>query len=90
MLMRVWIVAILIVAAMVGVKQGWLLRNSGLTGSCRLVSSAADGSSLTACRAGKLEGAPNLASHGCVLVNQPGSLNYWRCSAPIVASQAGR
>jgi hypothetical protein len=89
-LKRVIVVAVIVLAAMLLAKDGRLMRKADLTGSCRTVSTAADGSQVIACRDGKLEGAPTLTSHGCTASGQTGTLQYWRCSASVEASQVGR
>jgi hypothetical protein len=89
MLKRVLAVCVLIVALMVGLKNGTLLRKAGLTGSCAVVQTSAD-AQVNACRAGKLEGRPNLSKHSCVSTGMKGTYEYWRCPASVVASQVGR
>ena len=55
MLKRVIAVAVCILAVMIAIKDGRVLRTTGLTGSCSAVQTRTDGSELEACRAGKLE-----------------------------------
>ena len=66
MLKRVVAVGICILAVMIAIKDGRVLRSSGLTGSCTAVQTRADGSELEACRGGKLEGRPDLSHRGCI------------------------
>jgi hypothetical protein len=83
-------IAILIAVAMAVVKDGRTLRSVGLTSSCTSLRINADGSQVAACRAGKLEGAPNLATHGCVIVGGTSTVRYWHCPATVEQSQVGR
>ena len=78
--------ALLVVALMVAVKDGRVLRKAGLTGDCTAIAAPAgqDGD-WERCTDGKLQGAPNLSRHGCVSVQRVGKLEYWRCPAQIGA-----
>lgn len=90
MLKRVFIAAILVLALMIAIKDGRLLRSTGLIASCGVVSTAADGTQTEACRPGRLEGAHNLSAQGCTFTGNAGPDAYWRCPAPVVSSQVGR
>lgn len=90
MLKRVFIVAALVLAVMIVIKDGRLLRTTGLIASCAVVSTAADGTQLEACLPGRLEGAHNLSAQGCTYTGTAGRDRYWRCPAPLAASQVGR
>jgi len=90
MLKRVIAVAVCILAVMIAIKDGRVLRTTGLTGSCSAVQTRTDGSELEACRAGKLEGRPDLSARGCTSFGIRGTLEYWHCPADLTASQAGR
>jgi hypothetical protein len=50
---------------MVVIKDGRVLRMTGLTGSCSVMQTFTDSSELAACRAGRLEGRPDLSHRGC-------------------------
>jgi len=80
----VLLAAILIVALMVAIKDGRLLREAGLTGGCRAVATpkGQDGDWL-ACDPGKLQGAPDLSRQSCKSVSFLGKTEYWRCPAGI-------
>ena len=88
MLKPIVAVAVCILAVMLVIKDGRLLRDAGLTGSCKLVATIADGSQVEQCRPGKLEGRPDLTRQGCTSVAIKGNSEYWRCPAAI-QSQAG-
>ena len=90
MLSRIVAAAVVVFAAMVMIKDGRVLRTTGLTASCSVVQTAGDGTQLDACRPGKLEGRPSLASRSCTSAGMRGSLEYWRCPAQLTASSVGR
>jgi hypothetical protein len=87
---RVVVVGLAIFALMGAIKDGRLPRVSGLIGSCSVVQTWPDGSQLEACEPGRLEGKPDLSSHGCTSSGTVASREYWRCPARLVASQVGR
>jgi len=88
MLWRVVIVGVLVVAVMVAVKDGRLLRNAGLTGSCAAAATPTGQSGYwKACTRGRLSGRPDLSRQGCTARGLAGRIEYWRCPAPIGSSQ---
>ena len=90
MFTRIIAVAALALAIMGVVKDGRVLRSTGLTGSCIALQRTSDGSQFQACRAGRFSGAPNLAPAGCTPAGIAGPLVYWKCPAPQrVARAAG-
>jgi hypothetical protein len=90
MVLRIIAVTAAIFAVMVAIKDGRVLRDTGLTGSCVVVQTAADGTQLESCRPGKLEGRPDLSRDGCTGAGVSGPYEYWHCPASVVSSQAGR
>jgi hypothetical protein len=80
----VLVAAVLIVAVMVVIKDGRLLRQAGLTGGCHAVMApkGQDGA-WQACDPGKLQGAPDLSRQSCKSVSFVGKTEYWRCPAGI-------
>jgi hypothetical protein len=85
-LTRIVLVGVLVFAAMVAIKDGRILRTTGLTGSCSVVQRVADGGEVDACRPGKLEGRPDLSKRGCTAAGATGTLEYWRCPASIASA----
>ena len=84
MFLRILIVGLLIVGAMVAVKDGRVLRNAGLTGSCTSVALPTGQSGYwQACKEGRLSGRPDLSREGCSSRGVSGRLEYWRCPAAI-------
>jgi hypothetical protein len=90
MLKSMLAVGVCIFALMVVIKDGRVLRVAGLTGSCSVVQTFSDSSELAACRAGKLEGRPDLSSRGCQSVGLNATYQYWRCPAALAVSEASR
>jgi hypothetical protein len=89
MFKRIVLTASLVLVLMVAVKDGRVLRKVGLKGSCSVVQTSTDGSQLEACRAGKLEGRPDLRRHGCRDAGVAGTYQYWRCPATVAAGVSG-
>jgi hypothetical protein len=83
-------VGICILAVMVVIKDGRALRIAGLTGSCSVVQTFTDGSELAQCRAGRLEGEPDLSHRGCQSLVASAKGQYWRCPAALAVSEASR
>jgi hypothetical protein len=89
MLFRVVIAAVLIFAVMVGVKNGRILQAAGLSGSCRVVQTAADGTQVDVCKSGRLAGRPNLVGKSCTSLGIRGNLEYWHCAAGVESRPGG-
>jgi hypothetical protein len=89
MIKRVIVIGALIVALMVVVKDGRLLRNAGLTGSCTVAQTFGDGTQLESCHPGKLAGRPDLSRQGCRNVGLTGANEYWRCPAAVASGPRG-
>jgi hypothetical protein len=89
MLMRVVIAAVLIFGLMVAIKNGRLLRAAGLSGSCRLVQTASDGTEVAACEGGRLSGLPDLSGKSCTRLGMRGKLEYWHCPAGVESRVGG-
>ena len=69
----------MIAALMAGVKDGRLMHAAGLAGSCTVVEQLKDGTLIDGCRAGKLEGRPDLSRRNCRETGLRGAIEYWRC-----------
>ncbi|HVA31346.1 MAG TPA: hypothetical protein VMU58_08745 [Gaiellaceae bacterium] len=89
MLKRIAVIGALILALMVVVKDGRVLRDVGLTGSCSVAQTYTDGTQLEACRAGKLAGRPDLSRDSCRNVGVTGTYDYWHCPASLGAGPNG-
>lgn len=89
-MLRILIAAALIVVAMAVIKDGRALEQTGVLSSCEAVA-APEGRSgyWVACRAGKLEGRPNLSRRSCESKGVEGGVEYWRCPSPIETGVSG-
>ena len=86
MVKRIVFVAALLIAAMVAVKDGRVLRDIGMIGHCAVVQTSVDGQQWEACSSGKLEGAPDLSRNGCTSAGLYAGQIYWRCPAPVASA----
>jgi hypothetical protein len=87
MLIRIFLVAALVAAMMVAIKDG-ALRRFGLVGGCVPVSvSGGADNSFESCASGRLAGYPDLTKQSCVYVAVNRGRDLWRCPAPVVSSQ---
>jgi hypothetical protein len=83
-LLKILLAALLIVAAMVAIKNGRVLRDAGLTGSCGSITKpVAQTGTWKACKRGRLEGRPDLSRQGCTAEGVAAKLQYWRCPAQL-------
>lgn len=73
------VAAVLVFAVMLAAKDGRLPRRAGLTASCIVARQETDGGQLVACRAGALEGRPDLSHRSCLPAGATGTYAYWRC-----------
>jgi hypothetical protein len=89
MVKRVVVAGVLVLVLMAAVKDGRVLRETGLTGRCSAAQTLADGTQLEACRAGKLAGRPDLSHQGCTAAGVTGTTQYWRCPAGVVSGPSG-
>jgi hypothetical protein len=90
MIIRIVAAGACIFVLMLVVKDGRVLRTTGLTGSCMVVQTFSDTSELTSCTAGKLEGRPDLSHRGCRSLGLVGKVENWRCPAGFDISDLGR
>jgi hypothetical protein len=88
MLLKILIVGGLAIGLMAAIRDGRILRDSGLLSSCSaVVVNGREDTSLQSCTKGRLDGFPDLTNKSCALVSTRASREYWRCEAPIVSSQ---
>ena len=82
------VAAALILAFMVAIKDGRILRKAGLTGGCiSIATPRGETGAWHKCTAGRLQGLPDLHRQGCTAVSQFGKTEFWRCPARIDAAQ---
>jgi hypothetical protein len=89
MILRVVIGGMLVLAIMIAVKNGWVLRQSGLTGTCSVYASLPSGGQQEKCTKGRLDGLPDLSNKGCTSNGPDGSVEFWFCPAGLQSSRAG-
>ncbi len=89
MLGRIVIAGLVVLLALVAVRDGWLLRRTGLLGSCSVYATAPNGVQWEICKAGSLDGPPDLSGQGCSVAASSGKFAYWTCPAPIVSAPTG-
>jgi hypothetical protein len=90
MLKQIVVVGACILALMVVVKDGRAIHVAGLRGSCSITGTYRDSSLLVACRAGRLDGRPDLSRRACASVQVTHALQYWHCTAGFDVSYATR
>jgi hypothetical protein len=79
MFVRVFMFAGVVVSLMAAVANGHPLRWAGLTSTCSVLETHAGGVQLESCRAGWLDGLPDLSRRGCTNVGVRGKDEYWSC-----------
>ena len=80
---------VLVVAAMVAIKDGRVLEPTGLVGRCSVVQGpAGDTATWEACRPGKLEGRPNLVRKSCTSAGVKDGVEYWRCPSQVESGRS--
>ncbi len=89
MLGRILIVGALVLVVMLAVRNGWVLRRTGLTGSCTVYARIPDGPQQEKCTSGAIGGRPNLTGKGCSSKGLVGMYEVWLCPAPLVTQPAG-
>jgi len=88
MLSRIALFTIVLGAVLFGVSRGALLERVGLLGSCRSVATPAQGEGLwQECRAGRLEGRPDLRRDSCKSTGVVHGLEYWECPERVSAAR---
>jgi hypothetical protein len=86
MMLKILLVTAALAGAMFAVKDGRVLARAGLLGSCSAVAApAGDPAAWQECRAGRLEGRPDLSRRSCTSEGVVAEVEYWRCPARIVA-----
>ena len=82
----VLVIAAVVFALMLVIKDGRLLRQTGLSGSCVGVATPkGQTGSWVKCTSGKLQGAPNLSRQSCKSVETVGKVEYWTCPVKLQA-----
>jgi hypothetical protein len=88
-MVRIWLMAMLAAIVIVAVRDHDVLHRAGLTGYCTSAPRPAGTSGdWRACRKGVLDGRPNLSGR-CQQRGRNGSVEYWRCPAPMKSALSG-
>lgn len=89
-MLRVFVVAILIVSGLYGLRESGALDRTGLLGTCETVVTARtkDGEWL-ACRGGRFSGAADLARDSCRKGATRDGVTYWYCPERLVGGRDG-
>jgi hypothetical protein len=83
-MLRIVAASLLVIAVMAAVKDGRVLKEVGLVGSCSAVAAPAGQTGYWhACKPGKLEGPPDLSRKSCTRAGLAGAKEVWRCPTPI-------
>jgi hypothetical protein len=89
MLLKIAAYTVAAAALMMAVKDGRLLAETGLVGSCNAVAApAGDTWAWQACKPGRLEGRPDLTRRSCTTHGVVGDLELWRCPSSISSGRA--
>lgn len=91
MLLRIFAVGAVVIALMVAVRDGRVLRDAGLLSHCNSVTVNGRGDpTLLSCSKGRLDGWPDMTNKSCSLIAVHPNREYWHCQAPVVSSQTPR
>jgi hypothetical protein len=89
-MVRIWLLAVLAAAVIVAVRDHDVLHRAGLVGYCTSAPRPAGTTGdWRACEKGVLDGRPDLTRQSCRLRGQNGSVEYWRCPAPVGSATSG-
>ena len=84
-------VTALLAGLMAVIADGRLIERAGLVGHCTTADGpVSDSGARQACRAGWLEGRPDLSNKSCVSEAIRNDVEYWLCPASVVSSQTPR
>jgi hypothetical protein len=83
---RIFLAAILIVAALVTVKRERLLERAHIVGFCTTYAHGADGTEWRKCTSGRISGRPSLKLNGCTDVGPRGAAELWHCPARLASN----
>jgi hypothetical protein len=85
-MLRIFLAALLVGAALVTVKRERLLERAHISGSCTTYAYSVDGTEWRKCSSGRISGAPNLKLNGCTDVGPRGNAELWRCPARLASN----
>jgi hypothetical protein len=80
-----------VVAVMIAVRDGRILAEAGLKGTCVATASPAGQTEWWhACSDGRITGRPDMSRHNCTRQGFRGELELWRCPAPLSSDRLTR
>jgi hypothetical protein len=85
-MLRIFLTAIFIFAALVTVKRERLLERAHIVGACTTYAHGADGTEWRECASGRISGRPSLKLNGCTDVGSHGKNELWHCPARLAAN----
>ena len=86
---RIFLIAAIVAVAMYAIAHGDVLAKARLIGVCTTVAApAADDATWQSCRAGHLEGRPDLTKKSCTRSGFVGQAELWRCPERVVSSRS--
>jgi hypothetical protein len=89
-MLRIWLMAMLAAAALVGVRQHDVLHRAGLVGYCTSSPRPAGTTgSWHACEKGVIDGRPDLSRNACKRRGQDGKVEFWSCPAQVDSAPIG-
>ncbi len=87
-MIKIGITIVAVAAALVAAKQSNALQRAQLLSSCSEVTAPrGDENSWRACRAGKLDGRPDLSLKSCQPRGVSGKFEYWSCPTRLSSSR---
>jgi hypothetical protein len=89
-MLRIWLIALALAAALVLTQQLNLVHRTGLVGYCATTAKPAGaGGYWRACHSGWLSGRPDLTRDSCKREGIAGRLEYWKCPEQLAAAPTG-
>jgi hypothetical protein len=89
LMVRIFVIAAVVAAAMYGIAHGDVLAKARLVGTCTAITApTSDDATLHSCRAGRLEGRPDMKKHSCTRAGFAGDAEIWRCPERVVGSRS--
>ena len=86
---RIFVIAALAGATMFAIADGRVVAESGLVATCTVVAAPfGDDATWQSCRAGLLEGYPDLTKRSCTRQGLAANAEVWRCPAAVGSGRA--
>jgi hypothetical protein len=86
--LKLFLVSAAVVAVMIAVRDGRILAEAGLKGTCTATAAPpGQGEWWHACSNGRITGRPDMSRHNCTSQGLRGELELWRCPAPLASDR---